>query len=181
MNRHNPRPCIFLDRDGVINEEVNLLDRPERLRLIDGAAEAIKLINRQGWLAVVVTNQPVIARNLCSIEELEEIHATLETMLGREGAYLNGIYYCPHHPDSGYPEERKEYKIRCDCRKPAPGLLLRAKEDLNIDMTQSVMIGDRDSDILAGRNAGCARAIKIDTNRPFALLETLNKLFSTNP
>lgn len=180
MNRHNPRPCIFLDRDGVINEEVNLLDLPERLRLIDGAAEAIKLINRQGWLAVVVTNQPVIARNLCSIEELEEIHATLETMLGREGAYLNGIYYCPHHPDSGYPEERKEYKIRCDCRKPAPGLLLRAKEDLNIDMTQSVMIGDRDSDILAGKNAGCARSVKIDTNRPFALLETINQLFTLN-
>jgi mannose-1-phosphate guanylyltransferase/phosphomannomutase len=96
-------------------------------------------------------------------------------MLGREGAYLNGIYVCPHHPDAGYPEERKEYKIKCECRKPAPGLLLRAAKDWNIDMSQSLMIGDQDRDYQAGINAGVKESIKIETNKPFALLEALKQ------
>jgi mannose-1-phosphate guanylyltransferase/phosphomannomutase len=175
LNRANKRPCVFLDRDGVINKEVNLLNRPEQMELIDGAAEAIRYINQKGYLAIVVTNQPVIARNLCSLDELDYIHATLETMLGREGAYLNGIYVCPHHPDAGYPEERKEYKIKCECRKPAPGLLLRAAKDWNIDMSQSLMIGDQDRDYQAGINAGVKESIKIETNKPFALLEALKQ------
>ncbi len=176
MNRSNPRPAIFLDRDGVISKEVNLLCKPEQLELIEGVADAIRLINQKGYLAVVVTNQPVIARNLCSIEELEYIHEKLETLLGEEQAYLNAIYYCPHHPDSGYPEERKEYKIKCECRKPAPGMLLKAARDWNIDMENSYMIGDRETDIIAGRNAGCKDSILIETNRPHALLETIQNI-----
>lgn len=179
MNRHNPRPAIFLDRDGVVSEEVNLLCDADKLRLIPGAAEAIRMINRSGYLAVLVTNQPVIARNLCSIEELEHIHAWLETILGRERAYLNAIYYCPHHPDKGYPEERPEYKIECDCRKPKPGMLLRAAKDWNIDLTESVMIGDRESDVLAGRNAGCKESILINTNEPGALLQAVKNIFKS--
>lgn len=176
MNRINPRPAIFLDRDGVVSKEVNLLCRPEQLELIEGAAEAIRLINQKGYLAVIVTNQPVIARNLCSIEELEYIHEKLETLLGEQQAYLNAIYYCPHHPDSGYPEERKEYKIKCECRKPAPGMLLKAAKDWNIDMVRSYMIGDRDTDVMAGKNAGCKDSIRIETNRANALLEVIQSI-----
>lgn len=175
LNRNNPRPAIFLDRDGVVTKEVNLLCHPRQLKLIEGAAEAIRYINHSGYLAILVTNQPVIARNLCSIEELECIHAHLETMLGKERAYLNAIYYCPHHPDSGYPEERKEFKIKCGCRKPAPGMLLRAAEDWHIDLAHSIMIGDRESDVQAGRNAGCGRSIQIEMNMPNALLDEVKR------
>lgn len=176
LNRGNKRPAIFLDRDGTVSKEVNLLNRPEQMELIEGAAEAIKLINKSDYLAVIVTNQPVIARNLCSIEELEYIHATLETMLGKEGAYVNAIYYCPHHPDKGYPEERPEYKIDCECRKPKPGMLLQAAKDWNIDMTHSYMIGDAPRDVQAGENAGCKRSIRIETNEPNALLEAVREI-----
>lgn len=176
LNRKNPRPAIFLDRDGIISKEVNLLCKPEQLELIEGVAEAIRYINQKGYLAIVVTNQPVIARNLCSIEELDYIHAKLETLLGNERAYLNAIYYCPHHPDGGYPEERTEYKIKCTCRKPAPGMLLKAASDWNIDMNQSYMIGDRESDVQAGENAGCKRSIQIKTNEPYLLLTTLKSI-----
>lgn len=178
MNRANSRPAVFLDRDGVVSKEVDLLCKPEQLELIPGAAEAIRLINKKGLLAVIVTNQPVIARNLCSIEELENIHALLETKLGKEGAYLNAIYYCPHHPDSGYPEERKEYKIVCNCRKPKPGMLLQAAKDWNIDLSKSVMIGDRDSDVKAGETAGCEKTIKIEMNKDNALLKAVKSIFS---
>lgn len=177
-NRHFPRPAIFLDRDGIINEEVHLLNNPAQLKLIEGASEAIRLINQSGLLAVVVTNQPVIARNLCSVEELENIHATLETLLGKEHAYLNAIYYCPHHPDSGYPEERKEYKIRCSCRKPAPGMLLQAAKDWNIDLANSYMIGDSDRDVQAGVNAGCKQSILVKTNEPNGLLKAVRACLS---
>lgn len=176
LNRKNPRPAIFLDRDGTINEEVNLLNKPEQLKLIEGAAEAIKLINQSDYLAIIVTNQPVIARNLCSIEELEFIHASLETMLGKERAYVNAIYYCPHHPDKGYPEERPEYKIDCECRKPKPGMLLKAAKDWNIDLSKSYMIGDSDRDLKVGHNAGCKDSIVIKTNEPNALLYAVKEI-----
>lgn len=176
LNRKYARPAVFLDRDGVISKEVDLLCKPEQVELIEGAGEAIRYINQKGYLAIVVTNQPVIARNLCSIEELEYIHAMLETLLGYERAYLNAIYYCPHHPDAGYPEERKEYKIKCTCRKPASGLLLKAASDWNIDMGSSYMIGDRPSDVLAGKNAGCKQAVQIEMNKPYALLNILKNI-----
>lgn len=176
LNRRNPRPAVFLDRDGVVTREVGLLRSPGQLELLPGAAEAVRRINVKGYLAVVATNQPVVARNLCSVEELEYIHAKLETMLGREHAYLNAIYYCPHHPDSGFPGERKEYKVRCRCRKPAPGMLLRAREEWNIDMGGSYMIGDRESDVQAGEAAGCGRSFMIPTNRGYALLELLERI-----
>lgn len=174
LNRKNSRPAIFLDRDGVVTKEINLLCKPEQIEIIDGAADAIRQINASEYLAIMVTNQPVIARNLCSIEELDFIHAKMETLLGQKQAYINAIYYCPHHPDGGYPEERKEYKIKCDCRKPAPGMLLKAVKDWNIDIEKSIMIGDRDSDIQAGIAAGCKQSIKIETNKPNALYEAVS-------
>ncbi len=179
-NRKYGRPAIFLDRDGTISKEVNLLNTPGQLELIEGAAEAVRQINASGYLAIVVTNQPVIARNLCSVDELEFINAKLETLLGQKQAYLNAIYYCPHHPDAGYPEERKEYKIKCNCRKPAPGMLLQAAEDWNVDLENSYMIGDGDRDVEAGRNAGVKQAFKIQTNKENALLEVVGSILGKN-
>ena len=176
LNRSYKRPAIFLDRDGTISKEVNLLKCPDQLELIEGAAEAIKYINKSVYLVIIVTNQPVIARNLCSVEELEYIHATLETMLGKEGAYVNAIYYCPHHPDKGYPEERPEYKIECECRKPKPGMLLQAAKDWNIDIANSYMIGDTSRDLEAGRNAGCKDSLLIETNKPNALFDAVREI-----
>ena len=180
LNKKYPRIAVFLDRDGVINKEVEFLYKKEQLELIPGAAEAIRLINQKGYLAIVVTNQPVIARNMCSIEELDEIHATLETMLGKEHAYLDAIYYCPHHPDSGFAGERKEFKIACDCRKPKPGMLLQAAKDWNIDLSQSYMFGDSDRDVQAGENAGLRNVYKIEQNADNALLDAIKRVFHEN-
>ena len=172
-NLHNKQKAIFLDRDGTINKYVGFLRNIDDFELIDGAAEAIKLINQSGYLAIVVTNQPVIARGEVTWEQLNDIHRKMETLLGKDGAYLDGIYICPHHPDKGFAGERQEYKIVCDCRKPKPGLLLKAAKDFNIDLSQSYMIGDDDRDVQAGLNAGCKESIKIETNKGKALLESV--------
>jgi D,D-heptose 1,7-bisphosphate phosphatase len=147
-------PAIFLDRDGTLNYERGWLSAPDNLELLPGAAEAVRAINRSGRLAVVITNQPVIARGECSEAGLRRIHNRLEWLLGESHAYLDAIYYCPHHPDSGYPGERADLKISCECRKPATGLLEAATRDLNIDVTRSWMIGDRAGDMQAARNFG---------------------------
>lgn len=158
-NLSNKQKAIFLDRDGTINKYVGFLRDINDFELINGVAEAIKEINRSGYLAVIVTNQPVIARGEVTYEALNEIHNKMETLLGNQGAYLDAIYYCPHHPDSGFDGEVKELKFDCDCRKPKPGLLLKAAEELNIDLSQSWMIGDSKNDIMAGKNAGCKTAL----------------------
>lgn len=160
-NLSNKQKAIFLDRDGTINKYVGFLRSPDELELTNDAAEAIKLINASGYLAVVVTNQPVIARGEVTWDGLTEIHNKMETELGKQGAYIDGLYFCPHHPHKGYEGEIPKLKIDCDCRKPKPGLLLRAAEDLNIDLKQSFMIGDSDSDVNAGNTAGCT-SIKIE-------------------
>lgn len=147
--------AIFLDRDGTINCYKNFLTREEDFQLLDGAAEAIRAINNSGYLAIVITNQPVIARGEVTPVQLEQIHNKMETLLGQQGAYLDAIYYCPHHPDGGFPGEIPELKIDCECRKPKPGMLLQAASDYNIDLSQSWMIGDSGSDIIAGQAAGC--------------------------
>ncbi len=148
------RSAVFLDRDGTLNEEVHHLQSVDDLKLIDHAAEAVRRLNRDGKLAIVVTNQPVVARGDVSEAKLEAIHARLETLLGQGGAYLDGLYVCPHHPDRGFPGEIEALKIRCTCRKPAPGLIERACADLQVNRTDSWMVGDTTSDIEAGRQAG---------------------------
>ena len=160
-NLRTKQRAVFLDRDGTINKYIGFLRKPEDLELLPGAAEAIKRINDSGYLAIVVTNQPVIARGEVTVEQLDEIHNKLETLLGQKGAYVDAIYYCPHHPDKGFPGEVPELKIDCDCRKPKPGMLLKAAEDFNIDLTQSWMIGDDERDMEAGRAAGC-RTVQVD-------------------
>lgn len=151
--------AVFLDRDGTINKYIGFLRDIDDFELIDGVASAIKAINASGYLAIVVTNQPVIARGEVSFEELQEIHNKMETLLGEQGAYVDAIYYCPHHPHKGYEGERPELKIECDCRKPKPGMLLQAAKDFNIDLEHSWMIGDGENDIAAGKNAGCHTAL----------------------
>lgn len=154
-NLANKQKAIFLDRDGTINEYVGFLRNIDEFRLLDGAAEAIKKINASGYLAIVVTNQPVIARGEVTFGELHEIHNKMETLLGEKGAYLDAIYYCPHHPDKGFAGEVPELKFECECRKPKPGMLIKAAEDFNIDLSKSWMIGDSESDVKAGETAGC--------------------------
>lgn len=154
-NLENRQKAIFLDRDGTINKYVGFLKNIDCFELELGATELIKTINRLGYLAIVVTNQPVIARGEISCEELEMIHRKMETLLGLEGAYIDALYYCPHHPHKGFNGEVPELKIECDCRKPKPGMLIKAAEDFNIDLTESWMIGDSENDILAGKAAGC--------------------------
>ena len=155
----NKQKAIFLDRDGTINKYVEFLQRIEEFELMDNVAAAVKRINDLGYLAIVVTNQPVIARGEVSFEQLQEIHNKMETLLGREGAYLDSIYYCPHHPDKGYEGEVDELKCVCNCRKPKPGMLLSAAEKFNIDLSSSWMVGDCESDIRAGKAAGCRTAL----------------------
>lgn len=161
-NLSNPQRAVFLDRDGTINQYVGFLKRIEDFRLIDGAAKAVRHINQSGYLAIVVTNQPVIARGDVTWGQLEEIHRKMETLLGQEDAYLDDILICPHHPDSGFVGEVPAYKIQCSCRKPKPGLLLQAAEKYNIDLSKSWMIGDSPNDIEAGMAAGCRTIMLTD-------------------
>jgi histidinol-phosphate phosphatase family protein len=148
------RATVFLDRDGTLNRDVHHLDTPERLELLEGAAHAVRRLNRSGRLAVVITNQAAVARGAVTPDGLERIHARLEHALGSEGAYLDAIYVCPHHPDSGFPGEVRELKIECACRKPRTGLIDAACRDLAIDRTTSWLVGDTTSDIETGRRAG---------------------------
>lgn len=165
--------AFFLDRDGTINSYKGFLTHPDDFELLPGVAEAIRTINHSGYLCIVVSNQPVIARGDCTFEELQTIHDKMETLLGKEGAFVDGIYYCPHHPDKGFEGERPEYKIDCDCRKPKAGLLFQAAKDWNIDLSQSYMIGDSDRDVEAGKNAGCKASILL-TNHD--LNNTINNI-----
>jgi len=154
-NLTHKQRAVFMDRDGTINRYVGFLRDIDQFELIDGVAEKIRQINQSGYLAIVVTNQPVIARGEVTWAELREIHNKLETLLGQSGAYVDDIFICPHHPDSGFAGERKEYKIVCDCRKPKAGLLLDAAKKYNIDLSQSYMVGDSEQDMQAGDAAGC--------------------------
>lgn len=158
-NLKNKQRAIFLDRDGTINEYVGFLRDINDFRLIEGVSDAIKRINQSGYLAIVVTNQPVIARGEVTVPQLNEIHNKMETLLGADGAYLDAIYYCPHHPHKGYEGEIPELKIDCDCRKPKAGMLRRAAQEFNIDLSQSWMVGDGENDLLCGQNGGCKTAM----------------------
>jgi len=158
-NLLNRQKAVFLDRDGTINRYVGFLRNIDDFELLPGVAEAIRQINERGYLAVVATNQPVIARGEVTVDQLREIHNKMETLLGNEGAYLDAIYFCPHHPDKGFPNEVAELKRECGCRKPKPGMLLTAAKDLNIDLQESWMVGDGKNDIEAGKAAGCRTAL----------------------
>ncbi len=180
-NLQNKQKAIFLDRDGTINKYVGFLRDIDEFELLPGVVEAIGKINASGYLAIVVTNQPVIARGEVTFDKLNTIHNKMETELGTHGAYLDGIYYCPHHPHKGYEGEIVELKIDCDCRKPKPGMLVKASKDFNIDLSHSWMIGDSENDILAGKNAGCKTALIGNENfnqdmTGYSLLEVVERI-----
>lgn len=153
-NLSNPQKCIFLDRDGTVNKFNGLVSTEDGLELEDVAAEAIARFNNSGYLTIVITNQPVVARGMCDIADVQNIHKKLAVLLGEKGAYLDDIAFCPHHPDKGYPEENPIYKIKCNCRKPATGMIDDMVKRYNIDLSQSYMIGDSTIDIQTGKNAG---------------------------
>ncbi len=157
--------AIFLDRDGTINKLKGFISSTEQMELLPNVGQAIAMINKKGYLAIVVTNQPVIARGECSYEQLDQIHAKMETLLGEEGAYVDDLFFCPHHPDKGFEGERLELKINCDCRKPKPGMILDAAKKYNIDLSQSFMVGDDSRDVLAGRAARCISVLIGENDR----------------
>ncbi len=180
-NLKNKQKAVFLDRDGIINKYVGFLKKERDFELIPGVGEAIRKINESGYLCIVVTNQPVIARGEMTYSELDNIHNKMETLLGLESAYIDGLYYCPHHPDTGYDGEVSELKFDCSCRKPKPGMLLKAAKDFNIDLKCSWMAGDSENDIKAGLSAGCKSILingygtnKIDGN--FGQVDTMDSL-----
>lgn len=183
-NLKKKQKAVFLDRDGTINKYVGFLSNIDEFELLPGVEEAVKIINASGYLAIVATNQPVIARGEVSLPELQEIHNKMETLLGRQGAYLDAIYYCPHHPHKGYEGEIPELKIDCNCRKPKPGMLLKAAEDFNIDLSQSWMIGDGENDINAGKTVKCKTALISNAKKygeditATTLLEAVKKIFN---
>lgn len=162
-NLQNQQKAVFLDRDGTINRYVGFLRDIEQFELLPGVAEAIRKINESGYLAIVVTNQPVIARGEVTVPELREIHNKMETLLGQDGAYVDAIYYCPHHPHKGYEGEIPELKFDCECRKPKAGMLYQAAKDFNIDLAASFMVGDSDNDVQCGINAGCQSVLLTDS------------------
>jgi histidinol-phosphate phosphatase family protein len=152
LNFKNSRPAIFLDRDGVLNKEVRNLSEISYFELLPSVPEAIRKINKSDYLSIVITNQPVVAKGMCSIPQLNSIHMRMETLLGNQNAYIDHLYFCPHHPDKGFNGENIEYKIVCDCRKPGIGLLNAAKADYNIDIQNSFFIGDSTTDIQTAKN-----------------------------
>jgi histidinol-phosphate phosphatase family protein len=149
-----PQRAVFLDRDGTLNEHVGLLSRPDQLRIPQHVYRGLAALNASGFLAIVISNQPVVARNLCTLDELGEINRTFETLLGEHHVYVDDLLCCPHHPDRGYPEENPHYKVACDCRKPATALVERAVAAYNIDRSESWFVGDTTVDVQTGRNAG---------------------------
>ncbi len=153
-NLSRPQKAIFLDRDGTINKYKDLISRTDDIEIIPEVFQALKQINESGYLGIIVTNQPVVARSLCSIEELETIHNRMESILGDRGVYVDDILYCPHHPDCGYPEENTKFKIDCNCRKPKTGLIDQAAAQYNIDLSKSYIIGDSTVDVKTGAAAG---------------------------
>lgn len=159
MTQPTGKPAVLLDRDGTLVEEIDYLSDPAQLRLIAGAAAAVRRLNEAGLPVIIVTNQSMIARGMGTEADLALVHEHLIALLRAEGARLDRIYYCPHHPDIGEPP----YRVACECRKPLPGLLYQAATDLALDLPRSTMIGDSLRDLEAGDAAGCGRLILVRT------------------
>lgn len=153
-------PAVFLDRDGTLIVDVDFLNSIERLELIPGAAEAVRIFNRLGKKVIVVSNQSGIARGYFNEEQVEEIHRAMRRLFAAEGARIDAIYYCPHHPDFGEPQ----YRRNCNCRKPEPGLFLQAAAEHQIDLEKSYMIGDKYSDVEAGKRLNMVSILVLTGN-----------------
>lgn len=169
------RGAIFLDRDGVIIEDVHLLTEPDRIRILDKVPEALIRLHRAGFALIVVSNQTVVSRGLMTERGVLDLHAQIEALLERaEGPHLDAFYFCPHHPAATLPI----YRVACECRKPRPGLFLQAARDHHLDLSASFAVGDRMTDIVAGAEAGC-RTVLVRTGKhqapPIQLVEPLNE------
>ncbi|HVK18849.1 MAG TPA: HAD family hydrolase [Fimbriiglobus sp.] len=160
--------AVFLDRDGTLIEEVNYLSRVEQVRLIPGAAAAVRRVNEAGVRVVVVTNQAGVARGYFPESRVAEVHAHLSALLSEQGAHMDAYYYCPHHAAEGVGA----FRVDCDCRKPKPGMLRAAAADLGLDLTRSWMIGDKVCDLKAGAAAGC-RTVLVQTGYGAGVTEPL--------
>jgi histidinol-phosphate phosphatase family protein len=154
LNKEFKRKAIFLDRDGVINEEGKVVSTPEEFKLLRDIPKSIRKINKSEYLAIIITNQPGIAKGFHSFNSLNNIHRKMEHLLGKDGAYVDGIYFCPHHPEKGFVGEINELKINCDCRKPNVGMIKKAVTDFNIDLRNSYFLGDTTRDIQTAKNSG---------------------------
>ena len=193
-NLRLPQKAIFLDCDGTINEHVGFLVHPSQPDIADDIYEAIRCINRSDYLAIVISNQPVVARNLCTMKELENINWRLETMLGNRGVYIDLAYYCPHHDDAGFPRGNRPNKVQCDCRKPKAGMIEAATRSYRIDIAASYLIGDTTVDLQTGKNADLATVLlatgeagrdgKFDAHPDFhasTLLDAVKMILSRDP
>ena len=159
-NLSKKQKAIFLDRDGTINVYKGFINNYKDIELYDGVSEAIKKINNSDYLVFIISNQPVVARGEASIQDVEDMNAYIEMELGKNGAYIDDIMYCPHHPDKGFEGENVLYKIKCNCRKPSIGMLEKLAEKYNIDLNKSWVVGDTTMDVMTGINAGC-KTIKL--------------------
>jgi len=163
LNSENKRKAIFLDRDGVINKNFDPFVDIGKFNLLDGVSESIKKINQSDYLCIVITNQSALAKGFINDQELRLIHDKMETQISGSQGYIDGLYYCPHHPETGWDGEVRSLKIKCSCRKPGIGMLLQAQKDYNIDLSNSYFLGDSQSDMTCGKKAGCS-TISIGNN-----------------
>ncbi len=169
-NLKSGRKAVFLDRDGTIIKQIDLMHSVEELRLLPGAARAIGALNKLGFLVVIVTNQAVVARGIIGPKEIDNIHAVLIERLDGKGAKIDAVYFCPHHPEATVPE----YRLRCRCRKPEPGMILQGLKKLNINPKKSFMVGDALIDVVAGKKAGL-KTILVKTGPGHARLDAIYK------
>jgi D-glycero-D-manno-heptose 1,7-bisphosphate phosphatase len=158
------RAAVFVDRDGVLVRDVDLLVRAEQIDILPGVAAALRRLHQAGFPIIVVTNQPVVARGMLTEAEVEAIEDELHQRLRAAGGHVDAFYYCPHHPHA----DVAAYRVSCQCRKPRPGLLERAAREHDLDLSASVMIGDRPTDLAAGRRAGCRRTVQVETGMHLA-------------
>ena len=171
-----------LNPDIIVAEPTELIGTgvASDMGYVKDTIEAVRKINESGYLAILATNQPVIARGEVTFDQLREIHNKLETLLGQEGAYLDAIYFCPHHPHKGYEGEIPELKFDCECRKPKPGMLLQAAKDYHIDLSASYMVGDGEFDVQCGLNAGCKSVMitqdDVDVTHYASVLDFVNEV-----
>jgi len=168
------RKAVFLDRDGTIIKQVELMHSVDELRLLPGAALAINALNQLGFLVVIVTNQPVVARGIIAPKEVDNIHAVLISRLNGKGAKIDAVYFCPHHPEATMPK----FRLRCRCRKPEPGMILKGLKKLNINSKKSFIVGDALIDVVAGKKAGL-KTILVKTGPGHARLD--EKYKNTKP
>lgn len=163
------KKAVFLDRDGTINIETNYLYKVEEFIFIEGAAEAIKIFHDLGYTVIVITNQAGVARGYYSESDIEKLHDYIDTELQKKGTYIDAYYYCPHHPKGVV----KEYAIICNCRKPKTGMIERAALEWNIELGESIIVGDKEIDVQTGKNAGIKRSVLVRSGHSIVEFDTV--------